>query len=100
MASAILDRRASTTADFEEAFTLERVDVIAEIDTTEALLALGRNRAGPGNGLYIIENIDGFRVYTQESGIPQRKRSGMTFDEAREQVIDHLLLLNGIPYAL
>lgn len=100
MASMILDRRASTAADFAEAFTLERVDLVAEIDNTEALLALGRNRAGPGDGLYIIEGADGFRVYHQEGGIPQRERPGLSFDEAREAAIDRVMLLNGIPYDL
>ena len=100
MASVILGRRASTAADFTEAFTVERVDVLAEIDGTEALLALGRNRAGPRDGLYIIEEPHGFRVYIQERGIPMDERSGLTFDEAREEVIDRVMLLNGIPYRL
>lgn len=100
MASQILERRASTAADFAEAFTLERVDVIAEIDTVDALLALGRNRAGPGDGLYVIGDGDGYRVYIQERGIPLNERSGLSFDEAREAVIDRVLLLNGIPFRL
>ena len=100
MASAILGRRASTAADFAEAFSVERVDVIAEIDTPDALLALGRNRAGPRDGLYILEGSDGFRVYIQERGIPTNERSGLSFDEARGEVIDRVMLLNGIPFQL
>jgi len=100
MASAILDHRASTAADFTEAFTLERVDVVAEIDSVDTLLALGRNRAGPRDGLYVIENQDGFDVYVQERGIPQNPRTGLSFDEARDAVIDRVLLLNGIPFQL
>lgn len=100
LASAILDRRASTAADFAEAFTLERVDMVAEIDSIDALLALGRNRAGPGDGLYVIEEEDGFRVYVQERGIPQKERAGLSFDAAREVAIDGAMLLNGIPYDL
>jgi hypothetical protein len=100
MASQILERRASTTADFAEAFTLERVDLIAEIDSIGTLLALGSNRAGPRDGLYVIEESDGFRVYVQERGYPQRERSGLSFDEARNEVIDRLVLLNGIPFGL
>jgi len=100
LASAILDRRASTAADFAEAFTLERVDMVAEIDSTDALLALGRNRAGPRDGLYVIEEEDGFRVYIQERGIPQKERAGLSFDAAREAAIDGAMLLNGIPYDL
>ena len=99
-ASAILGRRASTAADFAEAFTLERVDMIAEIDGVATLLALGHNRSGPRDGLYIIEEADGFRVYTQEGGIPQSERSGMSFYEARDAVIDRIVMLNGIPYQL
>ncbi len=100
MASQILDRRATTAADFAEAFTLERVDVIAEIDGRAALLALGRNRVGPRDGLYILEEDDTFRVYIQERGIPHDERSRLSFDEAREAVIDRILLLNGIPFQL
>jgi hypothetical protein len=100
MASRILERRASTAADFAEAFNLERVDMIAEIDTVDALLALGRNRAGPRDGLYVLEENDRFRVYIQERGIPQNERSGLSFDEARDAVIDRVLLLNGIPFQL
>lgn len=100
MASVILGRRASNAADYAEAFTLERVDMIAEIDTDGALLALGRNRAGPRDGLYVIEDVDGYRVYSQERGIPHEPRSGLSFDEARDAVIDRVLLLNGIPFQL
>ena len=100
MASAILERRASTAADFSEAFTLERVDMVAEIDTTEALLALGRNRVGPRDGLYVIEDSDGFAVYVQERGIPQNEQTHLSFDEARDAAIDRVLLLNGIPFQL
>jgi hypothetical protein len=100
MASRILDRRASTAGDFQEAFTLERVDMIAEIDSADALRALGRNRAGPRDGLYVLEDDDGFGVYIQEGGIPQNERSSLSFDEAREAVIDCVLLLNGIPFQL
>lgn len=100
MASGILDRRASTAADFQEAFTLERVDMVAEIDSAEALRALGRNRAGPRDGLYVLEDDAGFRVYIQERGIPQNEQSGLSFDEAREAIIDRVLLLNGIPFQL
>jgi len=100
MASTILDRRASTAADFAEAFTLERVDMVAEIDTVDVLLAFGRNRAGPRDGLYVIDGADGFQVYLQERGIPQNPRSQLSFDEARDAVIDRILLLNGIPFQL
>ncbi len=100
LASQILERRASTAADFAEAFTLERVDVVAEIDSVDALLAVGRNRVGPRDGLYVIEEDGGFRVYIQERGIPEREVAGLTFDEAREAVIDRVMLLNGIPYEL
>jgi hypothetical protein len=100
MASAILDRRATTVSDFDEAFTLERVDVIAEINDVGALLALGRNRAGPRDGLYIIEEGSRFRVYIQERGIPHQELAGLSFEEAREAAIDRVLLLNGIPFQL
>jgi hypothetical protein len=100
MASAILDRRASTAVDFAEAFTLERIDVVAELDTREALLAVGRNRAGPGDGLYVLEDEDGYRVYIQERGILHDELAGLSFDEAREAVIDRVMLLNGIPFRL
>jgi hypothetical protein len=100
LADAILDRRATSAADFADAFTLERVDVIAELDSAEALLAVGHNRVGPRDGLYIVQDDSGFRVYIQERGIPHHELAGLSFDEAREAVIDRALWLNGIPFEL
>lgn len=100
LASQILGHRATTAAEFADAFTLERVDIISEISDREALLALGLNRVGPRDGIYVLEDPDGFRVYAQEHGIPVRERSGLSFDEARDAVIDELVLLNGIPFSV
>ena len=100
LASQILGHRATTAADFAEAFTLERVDIISEIPDRETLLPLGLNRVGPRDGIYILEDPDGFRVYAQERGIPVRERAGLSFDEARAAVIDELVLLNGIPFSV
>jgi len=100
LASQILGHRATTATDFAEALTLERVDIISEIPDREALLKLGLNRVGPRDGLYVLEDDGRFRVYVQEHGIPVRERSGLTFDEARDAVIDHLVLLNGIPFSV
>jgi PAS domain-containing protein len=100
MASTVLGRRATTAADFSDAFTLERVDVISEIPDRETLLSLGLNRVGPRDGLYIFEDKDGYRVYVQERGIPLRERRNLPFDEAQGAVIDELVLLNGIPFSV
>lgn len=100
LASQILGRRASTTADFTEALTLERIDVISEIPDRTALLALGNNRVGPRDGLYVLEDGEGFRIYVQERGIPMRDRRGLTFEDAVEVVIDQLVVLNGIPFTV
>lgn len=99
MASRILGRRATTTVDFEEALTVERIDILAEIPDRAALLAWGRNVAGPTDGLYVIDDGDSFRVYTQESGIPRHPEAGLSFDEARDAAIVRLVLLNGIPWS-
>jgi hypothetical protein len=100
LASQILGHRATTAADFAEAFTLERVDVISEIPDRGALLALGLNRVGPRDGIYVFEDPNGFRVYAQELGIPVRERTGLSFGEAQDAVIDELVLLNGIPFSV
>ena len=100
MASSVLGRRATTAADFSDAFTLERVDIISEIPDHEILLALGLSRVGPRDGLYILEDKNGYRVYVQERGIPLRERHNLPFDEARSAVIDELVLLNGIPFSV
>lgn len=99
MASAVLGRRATTAADFAEAFNLEQVDIVSEIPNRETLLALGLSRVGPRDGLYILEDEHGFRVYLQERGIPMREQSGLSFDDARNKVIEELVLLNGIPFS-
>jgi hypothetical protein len=100
LASQILGYRATTVTDFNEAFTLERVDIISEVPDRETLLALGLNRVGPRDGLYILEDPDGFRIYAQERGIPVRERMDLSFDQARDAVIDELVLLNGIPFSV
>jgi hypothetical protein len=100
LASSVLGRRATTAADFSEAFTLERVDIISEIPDRETLLGLGLNRVGPRDGLYVFEDGGVYRVYVQERGIPMRERNGLSFDEARTSVIDELVLLNGIPFSV
>lgn len=100
MASSVLGRRATTAADFSDAFTLERVDMVSEIPDREALLGFGLNRVGPRDGLYILEDEGGYRIYVQERGIPMRERQGLSFDEARSAAIDELVLLNGIPFSV
>lgn len=100
MASQILGRRASSAADFTEAFTLERIDVVAEIGDEGALLALGRNTVGPRDGLYVIDDGGSFRIYIQERGIPFSEARGLDFDRARDAVIDRIITMNGIPFTL
>ena len=100
MASSVLGRRATTAADFSDAFTLERIDIISEIPDHETLLALGLNRVGPRDGLHILEDENAYRVYVQERGIPLRERRHLPFDKARSAVIDELVLLNGIPFSV
>jgi len=100
LASQILGHRATTATDFAEAFTLERVDVISEIPNAATLLGLGNTRVGPRDGLYVLEDDGRFRVYVQERGIPMREHSDLSFDEARDAVIDQLVILNGIPFSV
>jgi hypothetical protein len=100
LASQIIGHRASTAADFAEALTLERIDVLSEIPDAAALLSLGMNRVGPRDGLYVLRSGNGFRVYLQEGGVPHRERDGLSFDEARDAVIDELVMLNGIPFSV
>jgi hypothetical protein len=98
LASQVLERRATSAADFHEAFNLERIDLVSEIPNPAALLSLGRNVVGPRDGLYVIDDGDSYRVYVQEKGEMYYEVAGATFDEAREAVIDRLIQLNGIPF--
>lgn len=100
LASEILGRRAANAADFAEAFTVERIDVIAEIGDEEQLLALGRNVAGPADGFYVMPDEHGYRMYIQERGIPHYEARGLDLDGARNAAVDRLLMMNGIPFAL
>jgi hypothetical protein len=97
-ASKILGRHARTTEDFEEAFTLEHVDLVAAIPNRDALLALGRNRVGPRDGLYVLDDGETYRVYVQERGETYFAERGLSFDRARDAVIERLIRLNGIPF--
>ncbi len=98
LASRVLGRRATNAADFAEAFNLERIDLIAEIPTPEAMLALGRNVVGPRDGLYVLDDGGSFRVYIQERGESYYEVRG-PFEDARDAVIDRLIQLGGIPFA-
>jgi len=98
MASRILDRRANSAADFDEAFNLERIDLISEIPTPEAMLALGRNTAGPSDDLYIHDDGGSYRVYIQEKGEVYYLAAGLSFEAARDEVIDRLIQLQGLPF--
>jgi hypothetical protein len=100
LASQILGRQATRGADFQESLTVERIDLIAEIPDTDALLSLGRNVPGPKNGLYVLERQDGFTVYLQHDGEPYEVFSAMTFDAARDVAVDCLVMMNGIPYRI
>ena len=98
LASQTLGRRARNISDFEEAFNLERIDLISEIPTPEAMLALGRNVVGPRDGLYVLDEPGGYRVYLQERGEEYGTVTGATFDQARDAVIDALIRLDGVPF--
>jgi len=100
MARRILGRHPVGAADFAAAFDLERMDLVAELPDEAALLALGRNVAGPADGLYVLRDEDGFRLYVQERGVPREVRRASTFEEARELAVDLLVLLEGVPLDL
>jgi hypothetical protein len=100
IASKMLGRQATTGSDFKNALTVERIDLIAEIPDTAALLSLGRNVAGPKNGLYVLERQDGFTVYLQHNGEPYEVFSERSFDDARDVAVDCLVMMNGIPYRI
>jgi hypothetical protein len=98
MASQILGRRANGANDFEEAFNLEWVDLISEIPTPAAMMALGRNIVGPRDGLYVLNDGDSFRVFLQEKGEDFYVVTGADFKEARDAVIQRLIQLQGLPF--
>ena len=98
MASQILGRRATNAADFQEAFNVERIDLVAAIPNVEEMLKLGRNIVGPRDGLYVLDDGGSFRVYVQERGETYQEVRGADFETARDAVIDRLLILGGLPY--
>ena len=98
IAAEILGRRPNSGADYAEAFNLEWIDLISEIPDRRALLALGNNRVGPKDGLYILDDDGKYRVFVQERGIATHAIGGASFDEARDAVIEHLIMLQGLPY--
>ena len=98
MANAILGRRATNAADFAEAFNVERIDLISAIPDRASLLALGRNVAGPKDGLYILDDGATYRVYVQERGIVHDGLAELGFDDARDAAIDRIIHLQGLPY--
>ncbi|GBE25092.1 hypothetical protein BMS3Bbin02_01377 [bacterium BMS3Bbin02] len=98
LASQSIGRRATSTADFEEAFNLEMMDLYAEIPDKETLLGLGRNLVGPHDGLYILDDGDSFRIYLQEKGETYQGFKGADFETARSIVIDLVIQLDGLPF--
>lgn len=100
MASQLLGRSATTGDDFAEALTVERIDLVAEIPDRDTLIGLGRNVAGPRNGLYVLDRPEGFTVYQQHNGLPHEIITDLDFDAARDAAIDCLVMLNGIPFRI
>lgn len=100
LASRMLGRQATTGSDFQEALTVERIDIIAEIPDHGSLMALGRNHAGPKNGLYVLSHGGGYTVYQQHNGEPYEIHASLDFDAARDAAIDCLVMLNGIPFRI
>jgi len=98
LASSILGRRATNAGDFDEAFNLERIDLVSEMPNPAAMMEFGRNVVGPRDGLYILDDGETYRVYIQERGEAYFETLGVDFDAARNAVIDRLLQLGGIPY--
>ena len=98
LASQTLGRRATHEADFAEAFNVERIDLISEIPTPAAMLALGRNAVGPRDGLYVLDDGGSYRVYIQERGESFYETADADFETARNAVVDRLLQLGGIPF--
>jgi hypothetical protein len=98
MASQILGRRATGANDFAEAFNLEWVDLISEIPDADAMMALGRNIVGPRDGLYVLRDGAGFRIYLQEKGEDFYEVTGVDFERARDEVIHRLIQLQGLPF--
>ena len=98
LASTYLGRRATNADDFAEAFNLERIDLIAAIPTPQVLLGLGRNVVGPRDGLYVLDDGGSFRVYIQEQGESRDELRGLSFDEARDAVIERVIQLGGLPF--
>ena len=79
---------------------MERIDLLAAVPDRTALLGLGRNRVGPADGLYVLEEgADRYRVYRQERGDTHDEVIA-GFDPAREAAIDLLIALGGIPLHL
>ena len=100
LAATILGRRATTAADFREAFTLERIDLVAEIADHDSLMGIGHNRIGPRDGLYVISEGARYRVYIQEHGVPVDGDADLDFESARELAATLALRMNGIPFEL
>jgi hypothetical protein len=98
LASKVLGRRVNSAGDYEAAFNLEWIDLIAEIPGPDALLSLGRNIVGPKDGLYILREGDTFRVYLQERGESRFEVTGADFETARDAAVHRLIQLQGMPY--
>lgn len=98
LASRIIGRRATSAEDFSEAFNLERIDMIAEVESADRLLSFGINRVGPKDGIYVIDDDGVYRVYLQERGETLHGVGGVDFDGAVDALIDLCVLRNGIPW--
>lgn len=100
IASEMLGRQATTGADFAAALTVERLDLISEVPSHDALMDLGRNVPGPRNDLYVLFRDGRYTVYHQHNGEPYEVFDDLDFDTARDRAIDSLVMLNGIPFAI
>jgi hypothetical protein len=98
MAAQILGRRPIGRDDYAEAFNLERIDLISEIPDAATMLKLGSNIVGPRDGLYILDDGGTFRIYVQEHGVELEAVGGLSFDRARDTVVDRVIQIQGLPF--
>ena len=98
VAAEILGRRPNSARDYARAFNLELIDLIAEIPDAATLLSLGNNRVGPRDGLYVLDDGSSYRVYVQERGVTTHALAGADFEQARATVIEHIIMLQGLPF--
>jgi hypothetical protein len=85
-----------TQADFRESYNVTLNDIIIYVEKNGLPKESYYNRPGLKDGLYLLENIDGFIVYYQEKGCKFNPKTFVSIEEAIVYLVREKVNYSGV----